>query len=61
MWCWAFFYLKEQDSAKKVLMPHEPKSLVICERICEALGIVHDVLQAFQHKQDWRQRVRSIL
>jgi hypothetical protein len=39
------------DSAKNVLMPLEPKLLlVMCERIGEALEIMYDVLYTFQHQ-----------
>ncbi len=35
------------NSAKNVLMPLEPKILLTCERIGEALEIVYDVLYTF--------------
>ncbi len=38
------------DPAKNVLMPLEPKLLVMCERIGEALEIMYDVLYTFQHQ-----------
>ncbi len=35
------------NSAENVLMPLEPKLLVMCERIGEALEIVYDVLYMY--------------
>jgi hypothetical protein len=48
----SFFNLKGTPSwilPTNVLMPVEPNLLVMCERIGEALNIVHDVLDTFQH------------
>jgi hypothetical protein len=46
MWCWALFFLRDTIlyTYKNVLMPLEPKLLVMCEGIGEVLEIVYDVL-----------------
>jgi hypothetical protein len=52
MWAILFYFKWTSSwiSVKTVLMPLEPKLLVICERIGEALEIVYDVLYTFQHQ-----------
>jgi hypothetical protein len=60
IWRRAFYFiLKGQHLGfcQKRFTPLEPKLMVMCERIGEALEIGYDVLCTFHHQYDWRQRV----